>query len=728
MKTDTPALRKSIFWVSALTILLAVFPLFEPFAQNIVIPANFNWGNMPVGYKGKTLVITHHFKTSSIDIHLPENAVLLFKGGSISGFRSMRANNNVIQAGKGKIFDTGSNIQGTFAKTEARPEWFGAKGDGIANDGMAVETAIRIFGNVRFSGKYFIHGIRIKTTKNTRLSGDKNSLVKGDGSVEGFFDVYHSLCVENIAFENFRYGFYFNQENTIKDIRFYNCTFSQIEKPVFAPISNTSQTLTGIKISGNRFSRCTAGVELFARLNDVVIEKNQFLDLGDPSIQKQSNAIRLGNTAHNYHIDKQIGDYLISDNIIRNVRCGQNLQGGEGFECHGIFALGNRVTIKGNTLENIYNGGVKQSTRIKTGSEGIYVKANDCVISNNTLLNAGFGEGSVAIKGFNTNVRVTNNSIRYTEDLADYAQLITAYFSGEINIRYNILQSVASNTIAIKLCGTEESPVKAMIISNILEGISGWGFKIINQTQGSVFNISGNSTIRITGDVLSEESKKSYQLIFSDNVLTVQNGSFLPSSKMNDLRFAKNGVRVGGIAKTNTARGKVDFTGNTVTVESSANESFLIFYGQALVEGNTFLIKGGWRFYLAFDGDKPAIIQSNLFDVTQAKSAIERMIYINHSVPGLVCTLTGNRFIGVPASTSTILVSVSNKGLAELKMEKNEADAHNRVFLELMAPVGKAHFLNNKTQSKQGFTSTTSLAQLGKYTGSGNSQLPDSKQ
>lgn len=712
------------FIVRGIMLPLLLLPL-QLLAQQIVLPAGFNWNKIPAEYKGKTLVIKYHFKLNQTDVQLPPKAVLLFKGGSLTGYKTLEANQNEIRAGSQKILDPQGAIKGTFRGTEARPEWFGAKGDGVANDGPAVDAAVRAFGNVKFAAKYYIPGIRIEIKRPTVLTGEKSASITGDGSNEGLFDVRHSLCVQRLTFSGFRFCFYFNQNDTLKDISFLNCSFSGIEKPVFAPISNTSQTLTGIRISGNRFSQCTAGVELFARLNDVVITNNQFLNLGNKNLQKQSNAVRLGNTAQNYHIDKSLGDYTITGNTFRNIFCGQNLQGGEGFECHGIFALGNRITIRGNNLENIYNGGVKQSTRIRTGSEGIYVKANQCQITENTLINAGFGEGSIAVKGFNTDVSISGNTIRYTEDLADYAQLITAYFSGEIRISENTLSSVSSEGIAIKLCGSAETSARALINRNMISAVKGWGFKIINQSAGSLFHIFDNPMIRIQGDFLSEESKNPYRLICSNNDLQVANGIFLPSSKNNELQFKGNRVVVSGSGKTNVAYGNVDFSDNKVTVESSANESFVIFYQQAVVQNNVFLLKGGWRFFLAFDGDHPATLVSNGFEAQKLTGIIERVIYINHRSPGLNCTISGNRFAGPAAYPQMIPVSVSNKGLGMLLMENNTSDANTRMFLEVMAPVGKAVFRNNRSLSAKGFASTNSLGMIGRYESNGNLHLPD---
>lgn len=72
------------------------------------------------------------------DITIPENCVLEFNGGSISGNSTgkdtITGQNTCIQAELIKIFNTSITFDGTWNIKTIYPQWFGAKGDGITNN------------------------------------------------------------------------------------------------------------------------------------------------------------------------------------------------------------------------------------------------------------------------------------------------------------------------------------------------------------------------------------------------------------------------------------------------------------------------------------------------------------------------------------------------------------------------------------------------------------------
>lgn len=694
-------------------------------AQTIVLPADFDWRKIPAAYKGETLEIRHHFAPSNIDILLPEHVTLMFKGGSITAFKSLQGNQTCIIAPKTKIFDTKATITGTFINTTASPEWFGAKGDLKTNDGEAVSAAIGAFTVVAFSGKYHIPGVNIIIRKPSELIGQTGAMIRGDGNSSGRFTIKSSITVRNLQFEQFRFCFFFDHDAPIDGIRFFNNRFTGIEKPLYASNANLKQKLMHIEITDNKFSKCTSGVELLGWIKYATLCRNEFLDLGSPTLQQQSNAIRLGNTAFNAHTDTAMGDYTICGNVIKNVFCGQNQEGAEGFECHAVFATGNRVVIRDNMIENVYNGGIKDQRRIKTGSEGIYIKANDCIISGNTLINAGFGEGAISVKGFNTGVQISDNILRYTADLADFPQLITCYYAGKLLIEKNKLESVATNSTGIKLCASGSAPTEAVISGNQQWKINGYAFKILNKAPGASIVIENNSGMLITGHLLKEESTESYKLLFKRNILTITDGGFLPSTKINELTFINNTVVVKGKPFAANLYNLANVQKNSFEIHSASNHALFVMNDQSSFSQNTLLMKSAWKTILMYSNSVSGQITENTFMLSAREGKIERVIFINSSTPGLNVALEKNLFRGSDAQKNAILITVSNAGLKQLHLNNNTADERTGVFLEVLSAVSNADFQNNKTSGTGGFAAPASMKRINTWQARSNTQLPN---
>ncbi len=698
-------------------------------ATNIILPPDFNWVRIPPGYDGKTLEIRHHFKPSGVDVILPRNVTLLFKGGSLKTIKSLVANNTTIVSRRTEILDPGTLISGTFVKTVAMPEWFGARGDNKSNDATAVAAAIRAFPEVLFSTKYFIPGINIIINKPITLKGLAGSLIRGDGGNACRFTVKNSLSVMDLSFSGFFICFFFDHDRTIDGVKITNNNFSGIGKPVFASNSNLKLKIINVDINGNRFEQCSSGVELLSWLKYVNIRNNVFNNLGSTGLDAQSNAIRLGNTAVNYHLDTAKGDYVVCGNRISNVFCGPNLKGQEGFECHAVFATGNRIEIINNQIENVYNGGVGSNSRIKTGSEGIYVKANNCTIAGNTLINAGFGEGAICQKDFGTGITISGNTIRYLIDIADFSQLITCYYSGKLKIENNVLESKAASTTALKLCTNDKTVPVAVISGNHLMQGSGYAFRILNRNSKSSFIIRNNPDITVAGDLLKEESTQRYEIELSENKITITNGTFMPSTRFNNLLLSGNRFTVRGTTSIGNLWNTAQVKGNNFEIfASSTGNPLFIMNNKSLFLDNVVIIHGSWKNILMFCNEESGKITGNRFTLANSDGKPERIIMVNTSTPGLSIDISGNSFSGRVSHKNTIVIAISNAGTGNLKVENNTADQNTGTFLEIIAPVQNASFTNNNTRSSSGFTTKTSLQRIsGKWNATRTTGLPEIK-
>lgn len=97
------------------------------------------------------------------DIIIPNNCILEFDGGSISGEYTITGQNTGIEAGLVKILGIDVTLTGSWTVVEAYPEWFGAVGDGVEDDGIALNKwGINMFkSNLKAINKTYITSIPI---------------------------------------------------------------------------------------------------------------------------------------------------------------------------------------------------------------------------------------------------------------------------------------------------------------------------------------------------------------------------------------------------------------------------------------------------------------------------------------------------------------------------------------------------------------------------------------
>lgn len=86
---------------------------------------------------------------------IPSNCILVFEGGYI-GNGVLVGNNTCVEASPYYIFDRDLSLEGTWSVSTAYPEWFGAKGDGVNDDRMAIQKCINSFDVTHFLNKSYL--------------------------------------------------------------------------------------------------------------------------------------------------------------------------------------------------------------------------------------------------------------------------------------------------------------------------------------------------------------------------------------------------------------------------------------------------------------------------------------------------------------------------------------------------------------------------------------------
>lgn len=428
--------------------------------------------------KSNTIYVIQYDYTLGENITIPANCVLEFNGGSISGAYTITGNNTCIKAESVKIFSTDTDIIGSWNIIEAYPEWFGAIGDGITDDTIALSKTLCYFRNIKFNKKTYLISDYIKIYSNTHINGygeaSKIKTVDGEyGGFRGYNNDNINLPLGDCLIENIALIYTKSYVGRVFDcpIAFYfilakNMTFKNIyfENAPLECIGGTN--CDNFLIDGCRVHNCADGAFTFVTGKNYKIVNNYVLQ--DTCLESKNNTsmggfVDLGASLTNFAIEGNIviggtcaiyiRDEVSNGTINGNVFCDQHGNSialiFEHNERQYDFVVDN-VTISNNVFKQSRN------TEDIEGDKA----AISCIGCHNMIINGNTFKGTylygVYISGDNTSICVSDNMI---------IDIVKAIHSGADNSTYI---NISRNTIKNFEVGIYINSVESYVRNNIL--------------------------------------------------------------------------------------------------------------------------------------------------------------------------------------------------------------------------------------------------------------------
>jgi len=127
----------------------------------IYIPSDFDFSSIPASHSNAVWVISYAHDLNSATVTIPENVTLNFQGGEFSN-GIINGDSTKIEASISRIFASDITTSGSWSVKNIYPQWFGALGDGVADDSGAIRRAIAFLPNRDFNLVFpkgvYIHG------------------------------------------------------------------------------------------------------------------------------------------------------------------------------------------------------------------------------------------------------------------------------------------------------------------------------------------------------------------------------------------------------------------------------------------------------------------------------------------------------------------------------------------------------------------------------------------
>lgn len=521
--------------------------------------------------------IKDDFDLHGESIIIPNGCVLSFNGGIIRN-GVLIGNKTIINSVDASPIFTNVILEGTWKVGRGYPEWFGAIGDGISNDRMAVQTAFNVCDTVVLNNNYLIHNAPFNYRRYNPIPDDE---------LEYYLDVL-------------------SQKNNCPNSLLTPLTLSSNKTVV---VSGTIRAYSPlgilIKLEGNN-SHITGGGTISGC--GIVNTVNVYSGEKEYPIKNWESALIYIKGSYN-KVDSltikdptrqgiSIDDYLSHNNVISN-----NIIGG-GLKSHtktvetcnftglfGIYARGTNTVVRDNVFKRIDGRTVYSALYCN------YTTTNVPRIDKRTEVHTVFDNNIVedalehAVYSYATNLRIIRNTIR-----SDFTAL--QLFNGN--------QFVDSNTIYCNSgsLGIYVSGEGQIITNNKLYNVGRYGIRCAGYYNGSCDNdYVANNYIEKAMVPFSETDPKTTPAISFESVAFENNRLHL-----NRITCENNTVKCVGESKSarttpivgiiavyadkNSRIDQINILNNTVLNSNVADNIVITLLnevnnGTAIIEGNT---------------------------------------------------------------------------------------------------------------------------------------------
>lgn len=502
--------------------------------------------------------IRYDFDLNGNTINIPDGCILKFEGGTIIN----------------------GNLKGNLLNEYLKPEWFGAKGDGITNDSIAFQCCLNLKpSKIILTSNYLIKNITIFDNISFIGLGNPSIIaIKQQNCEDVAEQIFNSILpIKYIEFHNIHFnGNYSNptigaiEGNAVSNIFIDNCDKVIISNCLISKFVASYNYISTLILK----DRIYPAVFCIRNYKEVIVYNNEITDNPDKEViyllakDNKSKAIIHDNYCHNNlksyssfyifdgsaHIyNNKIGDCrtsaigcicknsIIENNYIYNYQR-------RGINCSESMIQADNTVIKNNILTN---KGYLEESDITEVIQGIVIYGSNILVEGNKIDGAYTGINvweSTDINYFNNNpwldssfkdfynLNINNNIVEAIANPIKGRNRTKSQTGYNYNIRwYNI--KIINNTFEVKnitsnIAGSSIyfDNIENVLISNNI--FNGWG------------KVQGGRMTSQPGAISSEYYVKN--ITISDNIFNGKNENFTYFSFINAIQNAEsiNGISV----------------------------------------------------------------------------------------------------------------------------------------------------------------------------------------